>query len=260
MRRLMHTAAFAVLLALPLWAQHSGPHAGGGHGGGFSSGHAFGGMHSSPSSSRGFTHAPSFSQRSFANRGFSNRGFSGRPFLHDGFRGHRIRTHGFRNNCFGYRCWGGYGYPWGYGGYYDPYWWWDSGSSYDEDYERERAVANEMNQQNLEEQRMLHQEQADGDRDLYSRSTPDSRPVAESRPAPGDPPQGTAIMSVTVLVFRDQHEKEIQNYAIVGQTLWDFVPQHTEKIPLSDLDLPATTQANDERGVTFRVPTSNEAQ
>jgi hypothetical protein len=67
-------------------------------------------------------------------------------------------------------------------------------------------------------------------------------------------------MSVTVLVFRDQHEKEIQNYAIVGQTLWDFVPQHTEKIPLSDLDLPATTQANDERGVTFRVPTSNEAQ
>ena len=46
--------------------------------------------------------------------------------------------HWFRNNCFGFRC-RGFGYPWAYGGYYDPYWWWDSGSSYDEDYERDRA-------------------------------------------------------------------------------------------------------------------------
>jgi hypothetical protein len=67
-------------------------------------------------------------------------------------------------------------------------------------------------------------------------------------------------MPATVLVFRDQHQKEIQNYAIVGQTLWNFAPGHTEKIPLSDLDLAATTKANDDRGVTFRVPTSNEAQ
>ena len=62
------------------------------------------------------------------------------------------------------------------------------------------------------------------------------------------------IMPATVLVFRDQHQKEIQNYAIVGQTLWNFAPQHTEKIPLSELDLAATTKANDDRGVTFRVP------
>ena len=67
-------------------------------------------------------------------------------------------------------------------------------------------------------------------------------------------------MPATVLVFRDQHTKEIQNYAIVGQTLWNFAPQHTEKIPLSELDLPATAKANDDRGITFKVPTSNEAQ
>jgi hypothetical protein len=255
MRRLASIAAFAVLLTLPLWAQRGGGHGGGGFGGhgGFSGGHVSGGMHSSVSSAHGSSHAPSFSQRGFSNRGFSNRsfsnrGFSGRPFLHDGFRGSRFR--GFRNNCFGYGCWG-FGYPWAYGGYYDPFWWGDSDSSYDEDYERDRATANDMNRQNLEEQQMLRQEQADDDRDVYARSDP--APAAGER-------QGTAIVPATVLVFRDQHTKEIQNYAIVGQTLWNFAPQHTEKIPLSELDLPATAKANDDRGVTFKVPTSNEAQ
>ena len=111
-----------------------------------------------------------------------------------------------------------------------------------------------MNEQNLEEQQMLRQEQADGDRDLYARS------ARAPRPAVGNEQQGTSIMPATVLVYRDQHTKEIQNYAIVGQTLWTFAPQHTEKIPLSDLDLSATAKANDNRGITFRIPTSNEAQ
>jgi len=52
----------------------------------------------------------------------------------------------------------------------------------------------------------------------------------------------------------------VQNYAIVGQTLWNFAPQHTQKIPLADLDLPATTKANDERGVDFRLPSAREGQ
>jgi hypothetical protein len=67
-------------------------------------------------------------------------------------------------------------------------------------------------------------------------------------------------MPNTVLVFRDQHKQEVSNYAIVGQTLWNFAPQHTEKIPLADLDLVATTKANENIGVTFRVPGSGEAQ
>jgi len=248
MRRLVPIAAFAVLLALPLWAQHGGGHAGGGFGGhgGFSGGHVSGGMHSGVSSAHGFSHSPSFSQRSVSNRGFSHQ-----PFLHDGFRGSRFR--GFRNHCFGYGCWG-FGYPWAYGGYYDPFWWGNSDSSYDDDYERDRATANDMNRQNLEEQQMLRQEQADGDRDVYARSDP------APGGGPSDERQGTAIMPATVLVFRDQHRKEIQNYAIVGQTLWNFAPQHTEKIPLSGLDLSATTKVNDDRGVTFKVPPSSEAQ
>ena len=165
----------------------------------------------------------------------------------------RLRTYGFRNNCRGYGCWG-YGYPWAYGGYYDPYWWGSSDSSNEDSYQQDLANANEMNQQSLDQQnqqqQMLQQEQADGDRDIYARSDPRA----------SGQPQGTAILPATVLVFRDQHQQEIQNYAIVGQTLWNFAPQRTQKIPLSDLDLPATEKANDDRGLTFKVPASNEGQ
>ena len=265
----MSLAAFALFLAVPLWAQHGGGghgggggHAGGGFGGhaGFSGGaHISGGMHSgaihsspihsnavhsSPGVSRGFAHGPTFAQR-----GFSQRGRSSGPFLHNDFRGPRIRTYGFRNNCFGYPCRGAYYYPY-YGGFYDPNWWWDSGSSYDQDYQDNLAQADQMNQQSLAEQageqQMLRQEQADGDQDIYARST--APPREESLPQPP-----------TLLVFRDQHKQEIRNYAIVGQTLWSFGAR-TEKIPLADLDLAATVKANDDRGLTFHVPAPGEAQ
>jgi hypothetical protein len=273
MRRLVAITAFALSLAVPLWAQHGAGHGGGGGGGGhasFGGGHAGGfgghgissshggvssgghsgivhvpsGTRSSPGVSRGFAHAPSFSQR----------GFSRGPFLHDRFRGPRYGTYGFRN-CYGYGCWGyRYGYPWW--GYYDPWWWdwWNSDASYDQDYEADLANANEMNRQSLKEQRMLRQEEAEGDQDLYAGSAPAPRPESNAEK------QGAAIMPATVLVFRDQHTREIQNYAILGQTLWNFAPQRTEKISLADLDLAATIKANDERGVSFRLPAAGQTQ
>jgi hypothetical protein len=100
---------------------------------------------------------------------------------------------------------------------------------------------------------MLRQEEADGDQDLYARSA--SEPRSAQHEAEGAP-----VLPDTVLVFRDQHKQEIRNYAIVGQTLWNFASQRTEKIPLSNLDLPATAKANDDRGLTFRIPAAGEAQ
>jgi hypothetical protein len=55
----------------------------------------------------------------------------------------------------------------------------------------------------------------------------------------------------TVLIFRDGHRVEIQNYMIVGQTLWVVDEQNSTKIPLSDLDLDATRKENRERGIRF---------
>jgi outer membrane murein-binding lipoprotein Lpp len=58
----------------------------------------------------------------------------------------------------------------------------------------------------------------------------------------------------TLLVFRDGHKVEATNYAIVGQSLWIYTDQDSKKVPLSDLDVTATKDANSDRGVTFQLP------
>jgi hypothetical protein len=115
-----------------------------------------------------------------------------------------------------------------------------------------------MNQQSLDEQRMRQQDQrseADAYRDPYAGQNRFAGSAASSQQT-----ESASIVAPTVLIFHDQRKIEIRNYAIVGQTLWNFAPQRTEKIPLSDLDLAATVKANEDRGLTFRVPTSSEGQ
>ena len=85
----------------------------------------------------------------------------------------------------------------------------------------------------------------------------------------GDPPRAIASKSnrdndagdardaksidPTVLVFRDGHQQEVTNYAIMGQTVYVF-DKRTQKIALTDLDVAATIKLNDDRGVDFHVP------
>ena len=57
----------------------------------------------------------------------------------------------------------------------------------------------------------------------------------------------------TVLVFRDGHQQQVTNYAIMGQTLYIF-DTRTQKIGLSDLDIPATIKLNDDSGMEFHLP------
>jgi hypothetical protein len=149
-----------------------------------------------------------------------------------------------RVGIYGYRNRYGYGYPYyGYYGGIDPYWWWDTYPSDDAD---ERAMADQMNQENLEEQQALR----DQDQDVYARRMPRPAPPAEK--AENDP--------ATILIFRDQHTREVQNYAIVDEMLWVFSPSRIEKVPLATLDVPATVLANQNRGVDFRLPGVNEGQ
>jgi hypothetical protein len=49
---------------------------------------------------------------------------------------------------------------------------------------------------------------------------------------------------------------DIQNYAILGDTLYDLTPGHRRRIGLSELDLEATVKENDDRGIDFRLPPS----
>jgi hypothetical protein len=78
---------------------------------------------------------------------------------------------------------------------------------------------------------------------------------AERVPANSTPePPAAQIRADTVLVFRDRHSEEIGNYAIVGETLWVFTQQRARKIPIAELDIPAMTKANADRGIDFRLP------
>jgi TolA-binding protein len=73
-------------------------------------------------------------------------------------------------------------------------------------------------------------------------------------PIPSIIPEGEDRAPMTVLVFHDGHKTEARNYAIVGQTLWIYTEQDSKKVPLADLDVAATKDANSDRGITFQVP------
>lgn len=243
MRRLLTFAAFLVIVSvMPVCAQRGGGHGSSGGHGGFSG--ARGGISGHSGFASHSVAAPGLS----GSRVSSSRVVSGaRPNV----SGDHLRGRTFERT-FTHRYYG-YGYPYRYGypyySYYDPYWdywWWDSHSSYDEDAARDRELADEMNADNLREQQMLREQ----DQDMYAPRA--AAPARTEEHAQNEPP--------TVLVFRDSHQREIQNYAIVGSMLWSFSPQRTEKIPLADLDVPATIKANEDRGIEFHVPGSSGEQ
>jgi hypothetical protein len=171
---------------------------------------------------------------------------SGHPFFAPGVHP------GFGVNCArnpflcrpGFRSRLGYGYSWyGYGGY--PIYGWDSGDYTGNDAAVAQLQAELADQQNLNAQLAEELRRQQADRIAAESSAlprPAARPVAE-RPIPA-----------TILVFRDGRRQEVRNYAIAGNTLLDLETNHTRKIQLSELDIPASIRANDERGVEFSVP------
>jgi len=74
----------------------------------------------------------------------------------------------------------------------------------------------------------------------------------------GPPPEPSAAPEVnvptTLLVYRDGHQMEAQNYAILGTTVWVFSDHMTRRVRLADLDLAATERVNEKRGVDFVIP------
>ena len=92
------------------------------------------------------------------------------------------------------------------------------------------------------------------ERDEIDRLEDEVERLRQERQAPAKPESKNDIHSLTVLVFRDKHTEEVQNYAIIGQTLWILNEEKATKIPLADLDVPATVKANDEGEIDFKVP------
>lgn len=87
----------------------------------------------------------------------------------------------------------------------------------------------------------------------------DYRASESAQQQPAQEQQPVADQPETVLVFKDGHQQEVSNYAIVGSTLYDLSEGKTRRVALVELDLPATVKQNDSRGVDFRLPASAKA-
>lgn len=207
------------LLSMPLWAQrggHGGMAMGGAHRGIVSYG---GGMSGSRTVPR-----PSYS------------GNTGRYYYPYGYRPYSPRY--YRHFRFGYPY---YGYPYfGYygGGLSD---WSDSSNSYPE-----QSYPAYVNPPPDGSSALLATQQQEINR-LNDE-------VANLRAASASPPPQAEEVHKTVLVFRDRHVEQIEDYAIVGDTLWVFTNLRTRKVLLAQLDIPATTKVNADRGVDFQLP------
>jgi len=118
-------------------------------------------------------------------------------------------------------------------------------------------------------------DQYNGGPTIFDRRGPGAPPAPATAPYPSraradnlqaDPPTDAAAQAEpttdqpqTVLIFKDGHQIEVANYAIVGSTLYDLTGGHRQKIALADLDLTATAKQNDERGIDFQLPAAAEA-
>ena len=72
-------------------------------------------------------------------------------------------------------------------------------------------------------------------------------PASESgEPAPAEP-QAPPL----TLVLRNGQQLQVQSYAVVDQTFWDFTNPAVRKIPLSSIDLAASAKATEANGGEF---------
>jgi hypothetical protein len=60
--------------------------------------------------------------------------------------------------------------------------------------------------------------------------------------------------AITVIFKSGRAPENIHNYLMNSRTLTDLDQQHYEQIPLNQIDVAATEQANRSRGLDFQVP------
>jgi hypothetical protein len=79
----------------------------------------------------------------------------------------------------------------------------------------------------------------------------------EEKPSPSESQKPLEEPVSTILIFRDGSHREVRNYALMGNSIYDLgvkPGQGKMKILLADLDIPATVAANDQRGIEFKLP------
>jgi hypothetical protein len=87
--------------------------------------------------------------------------------------------------------------------------------------------------------------------------------VAANSPSPYRPPYQAPVEAppvhdqpATTLIFRDGRPPlEIHNYALTGSTLYALDGDSRHEYPLSEVNIPATVEANRKAGLDFALPT-----
>lgn len=181
-------------------------------------------------------------QRSF----FPNNRFAFNRFDRDRFRNRR-----FFNNCF--NRFGGFGFgcgnPFfsgnlGYG-LWDPFW-----DFYNQPQQQEQPVVVDNGDSGNRE--VAFEMQALRDEIQAMREEQIAREQARNAPPPR--PTSQQDDGNATLVFRDGHQLSVRNYAIADHTIWVLGPNNARKVQVSELDVPATEQANEKNGVDFHLP------
>lgn len=69
-------------------------------------------------------------------------------------------------------------------------------------------------------------------------------------PSPSTQNEEPPIPPITI-VLRNGQQFHVKNYAVMDQTFWDFTQQPARKIPVSSIDIPASTRATEASGAEF---------
>jgi hypothetical protein len=88
---------------------------------------------------------------------------------------------------------------------------------------------------------------------------PDASARLQSAPAVTKEVPAVTKPSPAVLVFRDGHTEEVERYMIKGDVIFTdanywSTGSWTKRVPIAQLDLPATQKANEQRGGKFSLP------
>jgi hypothetical protein len=102
-----------------------------------------------------------------------------------------------------------------------------------------QVLANEVDKLTQQVQQLTEERQTQAQAPVFQPET--SIPPMET--APPEPS--------TILVLRDGKKVETDNYAIMGATFWNFSAHPVQRIPISQIDISASRQANQLRGIEF---------
>ena len=81
-------------------------------------------------------------------------------------------------------------------------------------------------------------------------------PAPAPMPSASTAPEHRPSTPPVTLVLRDGQKLSVESYAVMNQMFWNFSRRPVQKIPIANIDIPASTRATEENGGEFPQLTS----